>query len=109
FHEFAARISGYGLQYFGDGRAWDREALLSSDARRQLDAYRDDMVRYEQHLDFLCQGGFRRSLLIHGQVRVDRAGRPDVLDRLWLSAGARPVAEAPNAEPGAKTLFRTQE
>ncbi|HWB13094.1 MAG TPA: methyltransferase regulatory domain-containing protein [Pirellulales bacterium] len=109
FHEFAARVSGHHLQYLGDARMWDRSTTLSTHVRQQLRAYRNDVVRYEQHLDFLCEGGFRRSLLCHEQVRLDRASRPDLLDRMWLTAGAMPAAEQPSADKASAIQFRNRD
>jgi methyltransferase-like protein/Fe-S-cluster containining protein/2-polyprenyl-3-methyl-5-hydroxy-6-metoxy-1,4-benzoquinol methylase len=109
FHEFAARMSSHHLQYLGDARMWDRSTTLPAEVRRQLRAYRNDVVRYEQHLDFLCEGGFRRSLLCHEQVRLDHASRPEVLDRMWLSAAAEPVAEQAGSDKAAPIQFRSRD
>jgi len=64
-------------------------------------------VLREQYLDFLRNRRFRRSLLCHADVVVDRTPRPAVIEGLFVASAARPAVEAPDiASPDAVVEFR---
>jgi methyltransferase-like protein len=64
-----------------------------------------DIIEYEQYLDFLRNRMFRRSLLCHANVRLDRKLDPKRLRRLYAASGA--IAEGPvNLATNEETKFR---
>jgi methyltransferase-like protein/cyclopropane fatty-acyl-phospholipid synthase-like methyltransferase/Fe-S-cluster containining protein len=107
FHEFAARLADNRLQYVTEAKLADNAATPSDEVRERLAAYRDDFVRFEQYLDFLCERTFRRSLICHEQVPLNRSPRPEVIERFLLGAQAMPVADETGAESSPAQQFRT--
>ena len=91
FAQFAARAEAKGLQYLA-------EADLSSMWRRNLPAGTDEwlertttnLIQREQYIDFVRNRAFRKTLLCHREVRVDRELRPDSLGRFYVAAPLAP-------------------
>ena len=71
FHEFAAQSQAAGLQYLGDAQF--SRMLTRSLSRNAQDALSGlPIVRQEQYMDFLRNRAFRRTLLCHQDVALDR-------------------------------------
>ncbi|HVA51441.1 MAG TPA: methyltransferase regulatory domain-containing protein [Pirellulales bacterium] len=109
FHEFAGRLVGHRLQYLSEATLTDSAATPSEEVRRKLGAYRDDAVRFEQYLDFLCERTFRRSLLCHEAVRLNRPPRPESIERLLFAARAAPIPREAGTASASPEQFRTQD
>jgi methyltransferase-like protein/Fe-S-cluster containining protein len=109
FHEFAGRLANHRLQYITEAKLADNAATRVYEVRDKLLAYSDDVVRFEQHLDFLCDRTFRRSLLCHEQVRLDRSFPPELIERFLLGAQAIPIADKAGAEPSSTQQFRSDD
>lgn len=93
FHEFAAEAGRHGLQFLTEaGRlcTWDE----CTPALRKLietgDAGDRDIVRLEQYLDFVRNQSLRRTLLVHGEVSIDRRLSPSLVQPLWATCAAWP-------------------
>jgi methyltransferase-like protein len=72
FHEFMAHVSRHQLQYLGDADLYTMlGSTLSKEAEADLDKI-DDLVDYEQYLDFFYVRYFRTSLLCHEHVDIAR-------------------------------------
>ncbi|MEW5723978.1 MAG: class I SAM-dependent methyltransferase [Thermodesulfobacteriota bacterium] len=77
FHEFVRRAAAYGLQYLGEADAADMHPVGFPDRLIEvLSGLKQDQVRYEQYLDFLCHRRFRRTLLCREGLVVDRDIKP---------------------------------
>lgn len=73
FRDFAARIARQGLQYLGDALQNGRVAEESwPPFKSWMEANRDDLIRQEQYADFVRNREFRRALLCHGDLTIDR-------------------------------------
>jgi methyltransferase-like protein len=83
FHEFASHAARHNLRILADASPIAWPDAQPPEVRQALDHLAgDDPIRREQHLDFLLNRSFRRSLLIHtaNRPRPDRvASAPAVL------------------------------
>jgi SAM-dependent methyltransferase len=107
FHEFATHAAAHGLQYLAEASPQPMPGHVKPEALRALVAATDDRVRLEQYLDFLRCRVFRRSLLVHADVRPDADGLAARLPAFAVSSEARPQAESPNPDPAATERFDT--
>lgn len=73
FRDFAARIAEHGLQYLGDAL---QNGMVAADSwsafKNWMGANWDDLMRREQTADFVRNRMFRRALICHGSLRIDR-------------------------------------
>lgn len=83
FHQFMERAQQVQLQHLSDAR---HRGLLTEESLPQFaDLFRHakgDLVRIEQYADFLRNQSFRRSLLCHAAVKLDRASAVERISRL---------------------------
>jgi len=78
FHEFAAQSQAAGLQYVGDVEFSRMLAkILPKNAQEALAGL--PMIQHEQYMDFLQNRAFRRTLLCHDDVVLDRNLRADIM------------------------------
>jgi methyltransferase-like protein len=95
FHEFADRAAAAGLGYLGDAEPSTMFASNYGQAAVQhLQPMTDDPIAVEQHLDLLCNRGFRRTLLCHQEIAPSRHLLPDRLDGLYFSGQLMPRGTA---------------
>ncbi|HKU13426.1 MAG TPA: class I SAM-dependent methyltransferase [Steroidobacteraceae bacterium] len=102
FRDFAARIATHGLQYLGD--AMQNGIVGAEDApgfHDWLDANRRDLIRLEQYADFVRNRVFRRALICHGDLTLDRTQLLAHAEKMHVAAFLRQTA-APNG----MTLFQ---
>jgi len=72
FHEFMSHVSRYQLQYMADADLYTMlGSTLTEAAEAELDKF-DDLVDYEQYLDYFYVRYFRTSLLCHEQIDIVR-------------------------------------
>jgi len=105
FEEFVAGAASAGLRYVADASLSDPSNRLTDEARQFLTGASDDLVRCEQTLDFLRRGTFRRAVLCHDGLPVERWPRPAALRDMLLVALAECVSPEP-ASPDAVEQFR---
>jgi methyltransferase-like protein len=78
FHEFAAQSQAAGLQYLGDVEFSRMLAkFLPQNAQEALTGL--PIIQQEQYMDFLHNRTFRRTLLCHDGVALDRNLRADIM------------------------------
>ncbi|MEK7403942.1 MAG: class I SAM-dependent methyltransferase [Acidobacteriota bacterium] len=107
FHEFIAQAGRHGLEYLAEANFTDlRIPPLPAAASELLDRLGDDFVRKEQYLDFFRCRCFRRTLLCHREVALDREIKPERLRELAVASPLRPVAAEPDLSAGAVQEFR---
>lgn len=70
FEQFAERAASCGLQYVCEASFNVEEAQFSDELRNQLQRLAPNRIAYEQQVDFLCNGTFRRSLLCHEERSI---------------------------------------
>jgi len=105
FHEFMAAARTNGLQYMGNSWHHMDLDLLDPDAKSTLLNISEDIVQLEQFTDFLTNRPFRRSLLCHDRVSLDRNPPPEVVSRLHVAALAEPVSTHPDCFSNAPETF----
>ncbi len=106
FHEFAARAAAHGLQYIWESNQGDPGNYLRNEAKETLARLSTDVIRREQNIDFLINRRFRRSLLCHDDVVLDRSLPVDrLMSRFWFVGSARPQSERVHLSPGVEETF----
>jgi len=108
FHEFVEHAARHGLQFLSE-----EDFFLMQD-RPFPDRVRDglralaggDILLREQYLDFLHGRHFRKTLLCHREVPLDRALRPEQMMGFHIASPARPVSPAPDIPSAAVEEFR---
>jgi methyltransferase-like protein/SAM-dependent methyltransferase len=108
FHEFAARAAKHGLQYMSEAEPSAMEAdNLAPAVAERLHQFTSDRIELEQYVDFAANRMFRRTLLCHDSVRLDRDPTPEKLRRLYVSSTAKPVSDTPQSRGNGSESFRT--
>jgi methyltransferase-like protein/cyclopropane fatty-acyl-phospholipid synthase-like methyltransferase len=108
FHEFAQRLAVNGLQYLGDAEFSSMISTnFSADTARTLhELGAHDIVRMEQYMDFVRCRYFRKTLICHNGIRLNRAIDSGVVRQFWLASAATPV-EPPQLDPAVRVTFQT--
>lgn len=106
FHQFAGRAAAKGLQYLGESRLSSFDAQLSPDLESALDQMAHDLVEREQYLDFLRNRTFRRTLLCHANVPLDRNPTPQRLTEFLTDSFTMPLTTEPDLTSAAVEQFR---
>jgi methyltransferase-like protein/2-polyprenyl-3-methyl-5-hydroxy-6-metoxy-1,4-benzoquinol methylase len=107
FHQFAERAAACELQYLGEAQPSPLTADLPAKVRHVLDQLAPDRLAREQHLDFLSNRTFRRTLLCHKGVRLQPAPSWEAVKRLRLAALVRPVNPQPDVTGDGAEAFHT--
>ena len=109
FHQFAERAAAHGLQYVTEAEpsATEVDNLAPAVAER-LHRYTADRIEMEQYVDFAVNRTFRRSLLCHANVAVDRTPTAAKLRRLFFASATKPVTDSPQVRGGSSEGFRTE-
>ena len=94
-HEFVDHARRHGLRYLEDAAFPQTMAgAVSAAALAQLHDLADDRIEYEQYLDFLIHRTFRRTLLCHEDVDVQRTPQADAVRTLYVAARGPLVRDA---------------
>jgi len=100
FHQFAARAAAHALQYVTDAEP--------SPPDERLQRFSSDPIELEQYTDFIGNRMFRRSLLCHAGLALDREPTPAKLRRLFASSMVKPVTPQPQVRGDGSEGFRTE-
>lgn len=109
FHEFAERIAAKELQYLGEAWFHTNLSKFSPEVQATLEQLSGDLVRMEQYVDFLINRTFRRTLLCHGEVKLDRTPSAEIVARLSMSALVMPVSDIPEVTGTTPEVFRADD
>lgn len=92
FYEFIEHASGFDLQYLVES-AFSKVMPnnLAPKVLEQLRKMSRDAIEMEQYLDILKNRAFRRTLLCHQEIEVNRILKPDIVFDLNLVSGAMSV------------------
>lgn len=90
FHEFVTKAAEHRLQFLSEARFHSDEAGFSDELKQHLASLARDRIEYEQQIDFLCNGTFRRTLLCHTAVPLTTQPTPMALKHVRLSTRAAP-------------------
>jgi len=106
FYQFMENAQRHGLQFLGETDFFEMHSGgLSPQAKEVLDKISDDVTLREQYLDFMCGRAFRKTLLCHDDVSLDRSGKSVSVRSFFISSQARPKAGVPNLVPEAGETF----
>ncbi len=109
FSQFMERAQGKGMQYLGESWYHTRLEKFPAEVQSTLQNLSADIVQLEQYLDFLNNRTFRRTLLCHQGVALNRTPPAHILSTFYLTALARPVSTAPNLDSTAIEKFTLDE
>ena len=106
FHQFMEQARQHDLQFLAEADFFDMVPRgMTPKAVEILDRIGDDIVLREQYLDFMRGRHFRKTLLCHPNVPLNRNLKPDCVKSYYVSTFAKPESPTPNSEPGAKETF----
>ncbi len=105
FHQFAEKLSEFGLQYVGEA---DFYSMISGNLPREVDAtlkrISNEIVRTEQYMDFVCNRTFRQTVVCRSDLNINRnLSAQDVLG-FNISAALRISAEVALEDGGLETF-----
>jgi len=109
FYEFAERIAAKNLQYLGEAWFHTNLSKFAPEVQTTLEQLSGDLVRMEQYVDFLINRTFRRTLLCHEQVKLDRRPSADIVAQLSMSALVMPVSDIPEVAGTSPEVFRADD
>lgn len=108
FHQFAERAAQHGLQYLTEV---DFSTVLPMsfppDVSANLFKLARNVIEMEQYMDFLRNRAFRKTLLVHADVPVNRTLRPDRLMNLHIASRAQAVSDQPDLASLGVEKFRS--
>lgn len=93
FHEFMAQAEACGLQYLAESD-FSTMLLRNLPEAAQATLRRLSLIQQEQYMDFIRGRRFRKTLLCHNHVRLDRSIRPARMEQFHvaLTTPFHPVA-----------------
>lgn len=103
FSDFAAAAGRHGLQFLSEVNLADAmEPPKKPEAAEALDRLaQGDVIKYQQYLDFLVFRGFRRTLLCHREIPLER---DRFLERVQTLLVASPLSKS-SVEPDGGVVF----
>lgn len=109
FHEFAEHAGDHHLQYLCDAELPSDFAQGFPDGvAEQIGQVAASLVELQQYMDFARYRMFRRSLLVHADVEITRALRPDRLTSLYFASPAVPESPEPKLSTVTIERFRSR-
>jgi cyclopropane fatty-acyl-phospholipid synthase-like methyltransferase len=107
FHEFVEHAAAHGLQFLSEADLSEsRMEGVPASAGELFAAVADDPLAREQYMDFFKNRTFRRTLLCHAGVCVQRLLDDVQIERFAISSSAQP---APQEHLGEQQTFVTPE
>jgi len=109
FHEFAKKLAVNGLQYLGDA---DFSTMVSSNfspevAKTLNELGAHDIIQMEQYMDFVRCRYFRKTLICHSGLRLNRTITHKVVSDLLLASDAAPAPADALIDPAQSVAFQT--
>lgn len=95
FYQFMQHAMRHDLQFLGESQLHSSLSVFSSEVQETLRRIAPDLLYLEQYLDFLKCRTFRRTLLVHEDVVLDRAPGPGIVHDFLVTGLARPLSAHP--------------
>lgn len=109
FHQFAAQLAEHGLAFLGESGLHQNWASgFAPEVVAVLERISIDPIHAQQYMDFLRNTGFRRTLVCHAAVAIDRDLKPERLARLRVATHACPVDGEPDLVSKAVVKFESR-
>jgi methyltransferase-like protein/SAM-dependent methyltransferase len=97
FHEFMKDASSHGLQYLAEADFSEMQPSgMPDDVVENLSRLCDDIILYEQYLDFLKCRRFRQTLLCRSSVPLNRRLSGESIAGFYIASLARPKSRMPD-------------
>jgi 2-polyprenyl-3-methyl-5-hydroxy-6-metoxy-1,4-benzoquinol methylase len=110
FHQFMEQAQRHDLQFLAEADFFDMIPHgFAANAVEVLDRIKDDIVLREQYMDFMRGRSFRKTLLCHPEITLNRAMEPDCVRSFYISTLAKPGTPTPNPDPAAKETFESDQ
>jgi methyltransferase-like protein len=110
FHQFMDQARRHDLQFLSEADFFDMVPHgLAPNAVEVLDRIKDDIVLREQYMDFMRGRYFRKTLLCHPEVPLNRTIKPDCVRAYYVSTVANPASSVPSSDPDAKETFESEQ
>jgi methyltransferase-like protein/SAM-dependent methyltransferase len=106
FYQFAEYAAARRLQYLAEALPTPLPQALSPEACNVLERLSGSLVQAEQYLDFIRNRMFRRSLLCHDHIQLQRPPRVEDIHGLYLIGLVRPMGQAKEAAAAVSEEFR---
>lgn len=109
FHQFAEHAARHGLQYLSEA---ELPAVMPTNFRpavsQRLLSISKNLIELEQHIDFLRNTTFRKTLLCHQEVALNRTLKadPERMAAFYVASRAAPVSRAPDILGATVEQFR---
>lgn len=109
FHEFSKRVGDSGLQYLGEPTlAMMMGRGLPARLREELDAATGDLIQAQQYQDIASGRHFRRSLVVHRDIDLDRQLNWRSLMPLRIASPTQTEADAAALQDNSEVVFRRE-
>lgn len=95
FLQFLEHARRHGLQFLGEAMHHTNLSTFSASAQETLQRIAGDLLELEQYVDFLKNRSFRRTLLVHQEVPLNRKQGPEVVEKLLVVGLVKPVSAHP--------------
>lgn len=107
FYQFMELAAKQGLQYLSEANFYDMQESFPSDVTNILKTLSSDpIILKEQYSDFLKCRRFRRTLLCHHDVRLNRTPQPEQMVNFYIASSAQPVSQQPDVTSEVEEEFR---
>jgi len=95
FTEVAAAAGRHGLQFLSEAKLRDMlSPKIKPEALRMLnESVGNDMIAWQQYVDFLVFRGFRETLLCQGEVKLRRERLAERVAKMWVASPLRRFGE----------------
>ncbi len=106
FYQFIEHAERHELQFLAEADFHEMQTGgLTPQAQEVLGKISGEVVLREQYLDFMRGRAFRKTLLCHQEVALDRSGQRVPVASFYVSSQARPGSPTPNSSPAAEETF----
>ncbi|MBI4850114.1 MAG: methyltransferase regulatory domain-containing protein [Nitrospirae bacterium] len=110
FYQFMELAEKHGLQYLSDANFHDMQEAFPSDITNILQALsKGRTILKEQYMDFFRCRRFRRTILCHMDVKLERTPQPEQMMNYYIASSAQPVSQKPDIASEAEEEFRNSQ
>jgi methyltransferase-like protein len=109
FYQFINHAAAHQLQFLGEADLHTTLAVFPRDVQETLRRIAPDLLHLEQYLDFLKNRTFRRTLLVHEEVALNRAPGPEIVEQCLIVGLARPVSAQPDVSSTRVEEFQNED
>ena len=110
FHQFMEQARQHDLQFLAEADYFDMIPHgFAPNAVEVLDRIKGDIVLREQYMDFMRGRYFRKTLLCHPDVQLNRNIQFDCVRSYCISTMINPTTQPPTTDPDGKETFESEQ